>query len=108
MPMPAMLEIRTTTRVSPVGFCIYCGSKENLSDEHVVPFGLGGNAILPEASCHSCSAITSAFEGKVLRGFMLEARTAGRFPTRRPKERPTTLPLTVKRGVGMESIALPS
>jgi hypothetical protein len=108
MPMPKVLEIRTATRVSPVGSCIYCGSRENLSDEHVVPFGLGGNAILPAASCSVCSAITSSFEGKVLRGFMRDARTAGRFPTRRPKERPPTLPLTVKRGDRLESIALPS
>jgi hypothetical protein len=106
MPMPEVLEIRTTTRVRPVGFCIYCGSKENLSDEHVVPFALGGNVILPDASCPNCAAITSAFEGSVLRGFMREGRTAGRFPTRRPKERPTTLPLSIKRGDEMESIAL--
>lgn len=39
---------------------------------------------------------------------MLEARTAGGFPTRRPKERPTTLPLRAKRGDSLESIALPS
>lgn len=108
MPMPKVLEIRNATRLSPVGFCIYCGSTSNLSDEHVVPFGLGGNAILPKASCRRCSDITSAFEGKVLRGFMLEARTAGGFPTRRPKERLPTLPLGVKRGDGFESIALPS
>jgi hypothetical protein len=108
MPIPTTLEIRTTTRVNPVGFCIYCGSKEDLAGEHIVPFGLGGNAILPEASCPRCSAITSAFEGKVLGGFMLEARTAGKFPTRRPKKRPTTLPLTVERGDGLESIDLPS
>jgi hypothetical protein len=107
MPMPDVLAIRTTTRVSPVGYCIYCGSKEDLSDEHVVPLALGGNVILPAASCPKCAAITSAFEGKVLRGFMREGRTAGRFPTRKPKERPTTLPLSIKRGNEMECITLP-
>lgn len=104
-----MLEIRATTRVGPVGSCIYCGgSHGRLSEEHVVPLGLGGNAILPEASCQRCSDITSAFEGKVLRGFMLEARTAGKFPTRHPKKRLATLPLAVKRGDEMEAITLPS
>jgi hypothetical protein len=108
MPMPEVLEIRTSTRVRPVGLCIYCGSAENLSDEHVVPFALGGNAILPKASCSRCSAITSEFERKVLRGFILEARTAGGFPTRRPKERPSTFPLSVEHGEGLKPVALPS
>jgi hypothetical protein len=106
--MPEMLEVRTATRVGLVGFCIYCGSNESLSDEHVIPFALGGNAILEKASCKRCSKITSEFERRVLRGFMLEARTAARFPTRRPKERPTTLPLMAKRGDQMESVALSS
>lgn len=44
----------------------------------------------------------------MLRGFMREARTAGGFPTRRPKERLATLPLTVKRGDELKSIRLPS
>lgn len=103
-----ILEIRTKTYGDPVGVCIYCGETKGLTDEHVVPFALNGNFILPKASCKKCAAITSAFELKVLRGFMLEARTAGQFATRRPKERPLTLPLKVKRGDHLEAIALPS
>jgi len=101
-------EIRTTTRADPVGVCIYCGRTEGLSDEHVIPHALGGRFVLPEASCRSCAAVTSAFERSVLRGFMLDARTAGGFPTRRPKERPTTSSLEIKRGDRLESIELPS
>ena len=101
-------EIRTTTRADPVGVCIYCGRTEDLSDEHIIPLALGGRLVLPEASCSICAALTSAFEGSVCRGFMLDARTAGRFPTRRPKERPTTSTLEIKRGNDFESIELPS
>lgn len=42
----------------PVGRCIYCGTKEgDLTDEHIVPFALGGNMILPKASCIPCQRI---------------------------------------------------
>ena len=35
---------------SPIGFCTSCGAKRDLSEEHIIPFGLGGNLILPDAS----------------------------------------------------------
>lgn len=88
-------EIRETTRSKPVGSCVYCGSTENLTDEHVVPFALGGNLILPKASCEACAKITSLFERRVTRGFMLPARTVAGLPTRRPKERPTSFGMEV-------------
>jgi hypothetical protein len=53
---------------NPVGFCIYCGSAELLSDEHIVPFGLlpkGGDWLLPKASCAECARVTAKFEGSV-------------------------------------------
>lgn len=60
---------------APVGQCIYCGAKEwseqrsrKLGDEHIVPEGLGGRIILPEASCKRCEEITSNFELECLRG----------------------------------------
>jgi HNH endonuclease len=51
-----------------IGSCIYCGSESTLSDEHVIPFGLGGNIILEKASCKMCADITSNLELKLLRG----------------------------------------
>jgi hypothetical protein len=33
------------------GFCIYCGSTEQLSREHVVPYALGGTLTITEGSC---------------------------------------------------------
>jgi 5-methylcytosine-specific restriction endonuclease McrA len=67
-------EIRNATRVKPARVCIYCGRTDGLTEEHVVPFALGGNLIIPDASCPSCRDMTSAFETKVLRGFMHDAR----------------------------------
>lgn len=50
-----------------IGKCIYCGSKEDLTDEHVIPFGLNPRGVdnmfvLENASCKRCSNITSKFE----------------------------------------------
>ena len=101
-------EIRNATRVKPVGLCIYCGKTEGLTEEHVVPFALGGNLILPNASCTKCNNITSAFELRVLRGFMGDARVAGEFPTRHPKDRPTTIQIGIKRKGGFEPVSIPA
>lgn len=75
----------------PVGECIYCGGREGLSDEHILPYGLGGRMVLPSASCRQCATITGRFEGAVLRGSMREARAVAGYPTRRPRERPTEI-----------------
>lgn len=95
--MKSPLLIQNTVRLKSVGSCIYCGSTKQLTDEHIVPFALGGRLILPDSSCFECAKITSLFEQKVLRGFMLNARTTGKFPTRRQKERPKTLPLAIEK-----------
>jgi hypothetical protein len=100
-------EVYKATRIGPIGLCIYCRAKHALTEEHVVPLALGGQLILTEASCHPCAKITSAFEGKVLRGFMRDARSAGSFPTRHPKARPTTISYEIKRGNYFESIEIP-
>lgn len=49
-----------------IGACIYCRRRDTLCDEHIVPAGLDGNAILRDASCTDCGRITSAFESRVL------------------------------------------
>jgi hypothetical protein len=101
-------EIRNETRAKPVGRCIYCDGTEKLTDEHVVPYGLGGRLILPEASCAKCTKITTSFERRVLRGFMHDARTAGRFPTYHPRKRPATVPIDIKKEGRFETVQLPS
>lgn len=74
----------------PVGACIYCGETEGrLTEEHIIPLGLGGTIVLPAASCDDCAKITSLFETQVMRGFMDRGRQAmgikGRKQHKRPK-----------------------
>ncbi len=57
-----------------VGRCVYCEATDDLRREHIIPFGLSGNAVLPAASCRRCAKITSKFEAQVLRGPMRSVR----------------------------------
>ena len=77
---------------APVGTCVYCGTKEGpLSKEHIVPLGLGGRWLLPQASCNTCSGVTRDIEQFCLRPMLGPFRIRLKLPTRRPKERPATL-----------------
>ena len=95
----------------PVGRCIYCGAGQyrkdrpspKLGDEHIVPLSLGGNLILPEASCHDCEKAINKVEAPLTRGLFLPARTKLKFPTRRKKDRPTHLPLDIHAPSGFET-----
>ena len=57
-----------------VGRCIYCGSKEGLRREHIIPYALGSDTILPKSTCLNCAKITGNFEQVVLRGPMWPVR----------------------------------
>lgn len=94
-------------RESPLGRCLYCERTDSLSEEHVIPFGIGGRFIIPAASCPACSTVTSEFERRVLRGFMAAARAVAGFPTRRPKERPAAIPVTVTHFTGSATHLVP-
>ena len=53
-----------------VGQCIYCGisgQETILTDEHIVPDGLNGNLVLPEASCQKCQRHINDFEFQAMR-----------------------------------------
>lgn len=64
-----MSAVGAVTRAHPfVGTCIYCGSAEQLTDEHVLPYGLGGALVLKKASCKACSKVTANLEQRLLRG----------------------------------------
>lgn len=70
------------------GVCIYCGrGYENLTNEHIVPYALGGSQVIRQASCLECADITKKFEQRVARDLWGTARTAFNGPTRRKKER---------------------
>jgi len=53
-----------------VGCCIYCGSTEALSREHVLPQALGGDVELNKGSCESCRLKIHPFETKFLSGVL--------------------------------------
>jgi HNH endonuclease len=68
--------------------CIYCGSQDSdLTDEHVLPYFIGGQHVLADASCRACAKITTKFERHVAKDLWDDARNAYNAPTRRPKKR---------------------
>ena len=92
----------------PIGRCIYCGSTEDLTDEHIVPYGLGGNLILPKSSCKVCAGITSKFELSVQRGSMQPARVYRDIQSRKQHETaPEIYSLIVEKDNKSESISVP-
>lgn len=90
----------------PLGRCVYCGSKDQLSTEHIIPRGLGGNIIFPKASCEKCRKITHKFEETCLRKDFLYFRIHTGLH-QHPRERPTHLPVRV-RGEHGPRLVLPS
>ncbi len=79
-----------------IGKCIYCGSSTApLFNEHTVPYGLNGNAVLEKATCQKCADTTSAFETIVLRETLFAARAALGTKTRRRKQRDQQHPMYI-------------
>lgn len=83
-------------RFSPVGKCIYCGRTDKLSDEHIIPYGLGGRSVLPKSSCSACAKVTGKFEQDVLRGPLRPVRIWYELQSRtKHKDAPATKPIDV-------------
>lgn len=95
--MHPRISLTPAVRYPAVGRCVYCGTPSGpLTKEHVLPFGLNGNLVLPDASCEACAKITSEVERRVLRGFLERGRLALRMASRHKKrERSTTLPASL-------------
>jgi len=94
--------------IGSVGVCIYCGAAEGqLSDEHIVPLGLGGIWVLRKASCPNCQNITSAIELDVLRYTLLQARAKLGLPSRHDRQMPGELPLIVAGKGRQHTILVP-
>ena len=91
-----MIEIISPGRAfSPLARCIYCNSNDDdLRREHIIPFGLGGQVVLPRSSCRKCEVITGRIEQIALRGMLGRLRLRLGLPSRRKKVRPNTLPIT--------------
>jgi hypothetical protein len=96
------------THHEPVGHCIYCGATNQLSDEHIIPYGLSGVEVLPKASCADCARETCKFEQEVLRGPMRAARIHRKLKSRtKHTDGPLTQRATLIRESGEEEIDLP-
>jgi hypothetical protein len=93
-------------RGKEVGICIYCGSTNNLSDEHVLPYGLGGDLILRKASCSVCAKETCKLEQRLLRGHWWPYRQFLGLPSRRKGEQIPDLKVTVKKLNGIDTFAM--
>jgi hypothetical protein len=83
-------------KYGPIGRCIYCGSPggaKGLTDEHIVPYSLGGRAELLKASCCECAKETSRLELYLARSIFWELRVHAGAPTRRqfPDELPAKI-----------------
>ncbi len=91
--------------VGTVGRCIYCGARGpgvKLTKEHIVPYVLGSDTYLKDASCQACAAVTRSFEQHVARNIYGHLRIHLNIQTRHVHERPTELPVRVIRE-GVES-----
>lgn len=89
---PPSVVLWSAEKYKAVGHCIYCGSSDHLSDEHIVPLGLqpkGGDWFLPKASCDKCADITKRFEGLCLQGTLGPLRAKLNLRSRR-KPKSTT------------------
>ncbi len=76
----ASLVDKRSIRVSA---CVYCGSEEDLTDEHVIPYAWGGNLQIHDGACERCRECTSRFENFALNdGSMPTVRQALRLQSR--------------------------
>lgn len=80
---------------SAANYCIYCGSSAGkLSSEHVFPYALGGELVIPKSSCAECAKKTSQTELFVLRRMFGTARSKLKMRSRKPHNRPEKYPVT--------------
>lgn len=85
-----MIQVGTPRFYQPVGRCIYCGTAEEpLSDEHILPFALGGNLILPKASCETHRKTTQRIERTCATKMFGAYRVRVGGPTQNPGNGPT-------------------
>lgn len=87
------LEKRETRpRIPAPGKCIYCYEvypESELTEEHVIPYALGANAMILEKSCcTTCQKAISKYEQNVLRHQLGVFRAQVDAPTRNKKDRP--------------------
>jgi HNH endonuclease len=58
-------DMNNVKQYRAVGQCVYCGKREpevSLTKEHILAYALGGDAVLPSASCTTCQRIIAPVE----------------------------------------------
>ena len=97
----------------PVHKCIYCGRKRpevELTKEHILAYALGGDAILPEASCLDCAKVIKECESYCTDKVFLHVRTLNNIHSRTgPKTHLPliTNPITVSPPYRLRPVAMP-
>ncbi len=89
------------------GVCIYCGwdgGDQGLHDEHIVPYSLGGNTELLNASCSDCESVTSYLDGYIANAIFGHLRVHMDLQSR--SGHPETLPATIELADGIRAIDL--
>ncbi len=91
--------------------CIYCGAlgtdEEPLSAEHVLPKGVRGSLVLPNASCGDCRDATSFCELRILRGILNPIRAyLGVRGTKHKDTRANAFPVTFEGHATSEDIPI--
>ena len=83
---------------APLDRCLYCAETENLSKEHIIPLGFGGELVVPRASCTVHQKATCKVEDFVLRKYLCALRSHLGLPSRNPLHRPDGYMLKLRRG----------
>ena len=73
-----------------------------MTDEHIVPFALGGRIILPNASCAKCAEVTKSITGMIARSIYGNLRVRLGIQSRRKSKRPSAFPMTIDRPDGTQ------
>lgn len=92
-------------RAKSAAACIYCDSTDALSNEHPLPYALGGTVIIHDGSCETCRKTTQEFEQTVLRGPMQMARYKERMQSR-TRHRDVSQIVPIKLAVGDREVHL--
>jgi HNH endonuclease len=90
----------STRRLSDIGQCIYCGSVDDLTKEHVLPYALGGHLVLNKASCKVCATVTGRLEQKLLRGHWWPYRKKLGLQSRTPSAGAELKPIKIIKASG--------
>lgn len=102
--------------LAAIGQCIYCGATEyapgssrTLAEEHIIPLGIGGTFILPEASCQKCERVTGRTESIALNNHLMGPRRhlglRGRTP---PSKAVKEIPVFVPHPDGDRKVMIPA